>query len=152
MSHHVGASQRLRRARIVESGDLDGWRSGVNRSRKETQSRTAVSHVAVVERLQEVVFSGGDLVDQCRRPDVVFHRGKVMNVHRRFLEVVRDIRSDGGDLRTSAAEIAKRERMFVAEPLVDLRNSVEAVVRVQSVCKIVICRGGTGGDASGKKI
>src|SRR5215469_15944874 len=74
-----------------------------------------------------------------------------MNVHRRFLEVVWNIRSDGGDLRSGAAEIAKRERMFVVEPLVDLRNSVETVVGVESVCQIVISRSGTGGDTGRKK-
>ena len=151
MSHHVGAPQRLRCAGIVESGDLDGWRSGVNRSRKETQSRTAVPHVAVVERLEKVVFSGRDLVHQSGRPDVVFHCGKVMNVHRRFLEIVRNIRSDGRNLGSSAAEIAQRERMFVGEALIDFRDSVETVVRVQSVCQVVIRRRGTRGDAGRKK-
>ena len=150
MARGVDAAQRLCGADVIEAVDGDLRRTDQGRvgdAGVQSERERVEAGVRVVERLQEVVHAERHLVDQGWRKDGILHDRDVVHVAGRDLEEVADVRADVGGLRAGSAEVARGDGVLLVEVMVDLDDSVVAVVVVAPVGEIVILdgRAGAGG-------
>ena len=149
----IDAAEGLGGAHIVEAADGDlrrtDQRGVIRHPGVQSEGRRVDGRIVIVEGLQEVVDAERQLVDHARGQDGVLHDREVVHVAGRNLEEVADVRADVGCLCAGAAEVARGDRVVIAEAVVDLDDPVEAVVIVPAVAQVVTGGGRTGARGGG---